>query len=108
MTKKESNNEKFIDNYPVQVSIRAMEQILLQMKKCVCKIFTGESTGTGFFCKIYIKDKVIKTFITNNHVLDISYLNSNKIIPISLNDENKMEIITINKKLFYFTDKSLD
>lgn len=29
MTKKESNNEKFIDNYPVQVSIRAMEQILL-------------------------------------------------------------------------------
>ena len=78
------------------------------MKKCVCKIFTGESTGTGFFCKIYIKDKVIKTFITNNHVLDISYLNSNKIIHISLNDENKMEIITINKKLFNFTDKSLD
>ena len=108
MKKKESVNEKFIDNYPIQVSISSMEKILFQMKKCVCKIYTGNSTGTGFFCKIYIKDKLIKTFITNNHVLDISYLNSNKIIQISLDDENKMGIITINEKLFNFTDKSLD
>jgi hypothetical protein len=108
MKKKESTNEKFIDNYPIQVSISSMEKILFQMKKCVCKIYTGNSTGTGFFCKIYIKNKAIKTFITNNHVLDKSYLNSNKIIQISLDDENKMGIITINEKLFNFTDESLD
>ena len=106
----EFNDEKFIDNYPFQASIETIENILIQMKRSVCKIYNGREKGTGFFCKIHNNNqkKDIKVLITNNHVLGKNYFNKKKKIEISLDDENKMENININEKVFIFTDEKLD
>ena len=108
MTKKEVKDEKLIEDYPIKISIETMENIICQMKKSVCKIYNGRIKGTGFFCKIHYKNKIIKALITNNHVLDEAYLNKKKEIIISLNDENQMENIILNEKLTKYTDKDLD
>ena len=106
----EFNDERFIDNYPIQASIETTENILIQMKRSVCKIYNGREKGTGFFCKIHNNNqkKDIKVLITNNHVLGKNYFNKKNLIEISLDDENKMENININEKVFIFTDEKLD
>ena len=106
----EFNDEKFINNYPFQASIETTENILIQMKRSVCKIYNGREKGTGFFCKIHNNNqkKDIKVLITNNHVLGKDYFNKKKKIEISLDDENEMEDIIINEKVFIFTDEKLD
>ena len=76
----EFNDERFIDNYPIQASIKTTENILEQMKRSVCKIYNGREKGTGFFCKIHNnnQEKDIKVLITNNHVLDKDYFKKKK------------------------------
>ena len=108
MSKKEIKDEKLIEDYPIKIPIETMETIIYQMKKSVCKIYNGRIKGTGFFCKIHYKNKIIKVLITNNHILDEAYLNKKNEIIISLNDENQMEYIILNEKLSKYTDKDLD
>ena len=40
----------------------------LEKKTAICKILTGK--GTGFFCKLNLKNKTIIGLLTNNHVLN--------------------------------------
>ena len=62
--------EKKVKNGIEPVSIEKTEKIINQMKKCVCKIYSNGSTGTGFFTKIPYKNEYVKVLITNNHVLN--------------------------------------
>ena len=62
---KQPNN----NNEPIPIPI--LEKSLEEKKTAICKIITGKRTGgTGFFCKLNLKNKSIIGLLTNNHVLN--------------------------------------
>ena len=78
-----------------KISITKTEKILNQIKNCVCKI-NGNKIGTGFFCKILYKNKLIPILMTNYRVLnDNNLLDIGKEINVYIN--GKLKIININK-----------
>ena len=83
--KKEKNNRNSIE----PLSIEKTEKIIYQMKKCVCKIYSNGSTGTGFFTKIPYKNYFLKALITNNHLLSENEIKNNKIISYIINNNEK-------------------
>ena len=98
-------NEKFLEEYPIPVSLEKTETIINQMKSSVCKIYAEDgSKGTGFFCKIPkdisdkkpSKDNFIKTLITNYHVVN----EKQKTINISINNDDQY-ISNIENKVLY-------
>lgn len=106
------NQEKFIENSVLPISISGMEKIIEQMKKCVCKIHKKNGKeATGFFCKIPFPDNshLIPLLITNNHILDSNDIVVNSSIIISVNDEKEYKcIIIIDESRKVFTSKELD
>ncbi len=71
------------------VSIQTTEEILWQMKNCVCKIFIKGNEGTGFFVKIPYQNGLLSILISNNHVLDENSIKNDNIITLSINNEFK-------------------
>ena len=89
--------EKYLEDYPIPVTLRSTETIVWQMKSSICKIYLNNGNkGTGFFCKIPFPDyNHFKSFlITNNHVIDESQLKKENSFDIAINND------TINKKIF--------
>ena len=102
---KEEKNKESIGQIE-QVSISGTETILNQMKNCICYIKINDINGTGFFCKINYKDKMIDVLMTNYHILNEKYYNENNELNLFIND-NKDEI-TLNLKIkrkTYFNKK---
>ena len=62
--------EKLLEEYPLPVTIDETNQILNQLKKCICKIENEKGNGTGFFCYIPYNNKKLEVMITNNHIID--------------------------------------
>ena len=104
----EINEEKYINDSPTPVSITGMEEILGQMKKCVCKIKIGNKDGTGFFAKIPYQLKYKNVLITNNHILKKDDLKIGNIIKISINNEKEYKKINIDEKRLILTDDKKD
>jgi hypothetical protein len=46
----QKEQEKILEKYPLPVTIDETNQILNQLKKCVCKIENIKGRGAGFFC----------------------------------------------------------
>ena len=101
-------SEKSVTDYPLIVSTQGMQTILDQMKEYVCKIYNGQTNGTGFFCKFKYKNKLIKVLITCNHVLGENDLIEGKKIQFSFNNEEIPGEIIIDKSRKIFTDRILD
>ena len=98
-----------IDKYPKPISIEGTKNILNQMENSICKIYKEDGgKGTGFFCKIKYKNKIIPVFMTNNHVIDDIYLKKNKEINITLNDDEEEKIIRLNNDRLIYTNKMYD
>ena len=76
--------------------------------KCVCKIITKIKTGTGFFC--VIPQKCIKILITNNHVIDKTFLDNEYKLNYSITENNKetFKEINLKKERYKLTDEILD
>ena len=91
-------NEKELNDYPKPIFFEATKKILDQMKKCICQIIDGANRGTGFFAKLFINGKLVKVFITNNHVINKYYLETKKEIIINIYDKPKE--IKIKGKVF--------
>ena len=104
----EINEEKYINNSLIPVSITGIEEILGQMKKCVCKIKIGNKCGTGFFAKIPDQIKYKNVLITNNHILKKHDLKIGNIIKISINNEKEYKKINIDDKRLILTDEKKD
>ena len=101
--------EKKIENALEPISIEKTEKIIDQMKKCVCKIYTNGSKGTGFFAKIPYKNMTKKVLITNNHVLGENEIKTNKIISYIVNNNEKdKKRIKIDDKRLKYTNENLD
>lgn len=101
--------EKKIESYPEPVYSDLMEKILDQMRKCVCKVcIDNVEKGTGFFCKIPDKDKVLPVLITNNHVINEKILEKeNYKITLSINNDNEFKEIELKDRKKY-TNKDYD
>ena len=101
--------EKFVEKTPYQISIKGMENILRQMKNCICKIYNKNEIATGFFCKIPLKNDLLPVLITNHHVINIDeYIKNNKnVIEFSIyNRKYKKQKIKIdNSRKIYSNEK---
>ena len=64
----EDNKEKNLVEFPNVVSYESTKKIIEQMEKNIFRIKIGEMEGTGFFCKIPYKNKIV--LMTNHHVID--------------------------------------
>ena len=98
--------EDHINKSVLPISLEGINKILFQMKFSVCKIHKIGSNGTGFFCNLPYKSKILPFLITNNHVLDNEDLKINKYIKFSINNEFKN--IKIDEKRIVLTNKELD
>ena len=101
-------DEKCFPDYSFEIDIRKTEIILNQLKKSVCKIYTQQENGTGFFCKIPFNKKKINVLITCNHVLDKKDLIPGKLITLSFCDEKKPYSIMLDDKRIYWTNDEYD
>ena len=95
--------EKSLDDYLLSVNLETTENILKRMKHSICKICTKNGKGTGFFCKIPFPDMqhLLTVLITNNHVINESYLNKKSKITISINNDNLLKVIEIGDRIVY-------
>ena len=90
--------ENYIENYPKPISLNSTEKIIVQMKNSICKInLLNGNKGTGFFCKILYKNKIVPLLITNNHVINQEILNRNENILITINNNEEKEINLENR-----------
>ena len=100
--------ESYTKNSPIPVSIKGTEKILTQMRESVCKIYNHKINGTGFFCKLPYKAKLLPFLITNNHILNSIDIKYNKIIKISLNNETEFKKIKLDQSRIIYTNEKLD
>ena len=98
--------EKYINNSIIPITLKSTETILNQMKNSICKIKKDNTIGTGFFCTIPYKSKLIPFLVTNEHVLNNNDLKNN--IVISLKEETIFKYINIKEKRIIYVDKELD
>ena len=98
--------EKKIEGSIDPVNIEGTKKILYQLMNCICKIKIKDIFATGFFCKFSYKNKVIRVFMTNYHVLNENDLKENKKLHLSLNDEKETIIIDkeIKRKTYFNKD----
>jgi len=75
-----------INNYPSPISINEIEQILFQMKNCICRININEDRkGIGFFCKISFHDNYLPVLISNYLALN----ENDNVINLTINNKEK-------------------
>ena len=92
------------NNKPIPLNIL---QKCLEKKTAICKILTGnENGGSGFFCKLNLKNKSIIALLTNNHVLNEEKIKLGSKIEIEHNKEKK--VIEITKNRFTCTNEKYD
>jgi hypothetical protein len=105
-----SKTESAIAGLPDVIFYENIIKMTEQMEKCICKVKTGEGTGTGFFCKIPFPDRenMLPVFITNNHVLNRAELcNNSTKIKISIEKDSDNKIITnLDKRKKYTNDQN--
>ena len=95
----------------IPVSLDGINEIMNQMKFSVCKIHKIGKNGTGFFCNLPYKSKLIPFLITNNHILNSEDIEINKDIKISLNNGNNLsefKNIKIDGSRIVLTNEDLD
>ena len=106
----EINKERYITNSHNPVSIKRTEEILIQMNNSICKIYKGDFSGTGFFCKMkLLNSKYLYVLITNNHVWDKNNIKLDSTFSLTIGDDDnkiKKNKITSNRKTY--TNKDLD
>ena len=90
------------------ISLKTSEEIVRQMKSCVCKIHKNTIEGTGFFVKIPYKEDNILVLITNNRILGETDIEVEKFISISFENENVFKNIEIFSERKRYTNEKLD
>jgi len=95
---------------PKPISYEKTENILSQMRNCICKIIKNNGSGTGFFCKIPYPDQsnLLKVLITNNHVLNENDIQSNNRIRFTLKADSSIRSIYIDDRRKKYTSEELD
>ena len=99
-------DEKLLIDYPNPITYNSIKIIINQMKRNICLIKIDNSIGTGFFCKIPFQGRMIKVFITNNHVINKDLLYQNNFqLKLDIKAENLNKIINLDNRLKYTNEK---
>ena len=111
MTMNYTIKEKYIKDSISEIDIKEIEEILFQMKHCICKIYKNDKiTGTGFFCTIPLGNKIdcLPVLITNNHVLNKDDIVDGKTIKITLYNNKEIIKLKIDNSRKKITNEELD
>ncbi len=104
-------NENIINNQK-PIKLEKLKDILLKGEKCVVKILIEDDnnnkigSGTGFFCKLPIRNNYLNVLLTNNHVINEEFLEKKKELKIEY--LKQIKIINLNKNRFKFTNAYYD
>ena len=83
------NQENVNTNIKIPITIPQTENILNQMKKCVCKI----NGGIGIFAKVKYENEINTILITNEDIINEKEINC------ELYNNNKKRIIINNGRM---------
>lgn len=110
MNMNEIDKEEYIEDSISEFEIEGVEQILFQMKYCICRIYKDKKRGTGFFCKIPLKNNTnfLPVLITNNHILNENDIDIGRTIKITINNDKVIREIYIDSSRKKFTNINLD
>ena len=102
--------EKGIKDLPKLISYETLLLLGKKMETQICKIQCSENEfGTGFFCNIqYGFNSLLKTLITNYHVLKENDLLPGKKIEFTINNDKVKFEIKIDKLRKIYTSKKYD
>ena len=103
-----SIKEKKIKGNSNYINIDKLKDHIEILEKCVCKIITNKGSGSGFFCKLNVRqyEAIQRQFLmTNNHVINEDYINSQNFIRIVV--DKKEKILNLNNRI-KLTDKEKD
>ena len=105
-------SEDEIENQAIikKSDINKFDKYLNKACKSVCKIFTKNSIGTGFFIKLYKDEKELKCLITNEHVIKKEMIESKEIIDINYKHEEewfKIKLDITQRTIKYDSEKDL-
>ena len=105
----EQIEEKLLVYSPKPISFEENEKIVEQMKFNPICIIHGIKTGHGFFIRIPFPDdnNYLTVLMTNNHIIDKSYLKKNRDIIISHNNVNDKMQLKLKDRIIY-TNKDYD
>ena len=102
-----TEKRNILENYPKPVTLEASNDIINQMKYCICKIKTENGEGTGFFCTIKNGDKAIHTLITTSTLVNNTIINGNEALNITINN-NEEKTIRLNDNRNKYTSNKYD
>ena len=102
--------EAEIPGHVKQISLDQVITLEKQMKESVCKIYSTNLSGTGFFCALQnmkeLNSPILYVLMTNYHVLKGDDIKPNKKIKISLsNREKNLEILIDSKRKTFINEK---
>ena len=92
--------EKYLENYPLPITIEKSTLIIEQMKKSIYTIDNKNGQGTGFFCYIPYENENLQLLITNNHVIDETILENGEEIIVELNEGQFQRSLFLNSKIW--------
>ena len=105
----EIKKEKFINSSTNPIFLEGAENIISQMKKCVCKIhLVNGQKNSGFFCKIPYPDNshILYALVTCSFIIPKELLNEGSKIHISINDDKEYkEIKYSDSRKVYINNK---
>ena len=102
--------ECILSGYPNVISYDCTKKIIKQMEENICKLKTGNTQGTGFFCKIPFpnENNKLPVLLTNNHIINEEILfKKNEEITLEIEVEKNQKIIKLDKRIKY-TNKEYD
>ena len=102
--------ECILSGYPNVISYDCTKKIIKQMEENICKLKTGNTQGTGFFCKIPFpnENNKLPVLMTNNHIINEEILfKKNEKITLEIEVEKNQKIIKLDKRIKY-TNKEYD
>ena len=102
--------EKKIKGNSGTITYKKLVDFLDFPKKCMCKILipSEKSCGSGFFCKLNLKEfnDIQKIFLfTNNHIINEKYLKTNDKLLIEIDEKKK--ILNLDQRIAW-TDENND
>ena len=104
-------NEIIMDNMK-PIKFEKLKNIINKGEKCVVKILIEDennykiASGTGFFCKLPIRNNYLNILLTNNHIINKEFLKKEKELKIEY--LKQLKIINLKGNRLIFTNVEYD
>ena len=90
------------------ISFNEMKQLMEMAKTHICKIYSNNSKGTGFFCNIQFGLDKYKFLMTNHHLFNETHIQLGKNIKFSVDNDKITYNISIDNKRKIYSNSDYD